>query len=162
MGGPMIELRPIEPSEGADALSVAEACFRELWGLSVADVRAKYDPLEDYDEPAAYYPAHGGAFLVLADAGKVVGTGGIARLGPEAAELKRLWLLAAYRGRGLGRRLVEGLLVFARYRDYRRVCLEVATPELQQAAIAMYRRLGFRPIAPYREGATSCAMERKL
>jgi ribosomal protein S18 acetylase RimI-like enzyme len=158
----MIELRPIEPSEGADALAVAEACFRELWGLSVADIRATYDPLDDYDEPASYYPARDGAFFVLADGGKVVGTGGITRLGPDAAEMRRLWLLAAYRGRGLGRRLVEGLLVFARYRDYRRVCLEVATPELQQTAVAMYRRLGFRPIAPYREGATSYAMERKL
>jgi len=158
----MIDLRPIALSEATAALAVIDACFRELWSLSVEDVRAMHDPLEDLDEPASYYPAHGGAFLVLVDEGRIIGTGAIARFAPELAELKRLWLLQAYRGKGLGRRLVEGLLVFARWNDYRSVRLEVATPELQQPAVGLYRRLGFRAIPPYREGATSLAMERQL
>lgn len=158
----MVDLRPIGPGEGEAALAVADSCFRELWGLSAEDVRANYDPLEDYVDPASYYPAHGGAFLVLADAERVVGTGAIVRLEADAAELKRLWLLSAYRGRGLGRRLVEGLLVFARCNGYRRVCLEVATPELQQPAVRLYGRLGFRPAAPYREGSILFAMARDL
>lgn len=158
----MIDLRPIAHDEAPAALAVIDACFRELWGLSVEDVRAKYDPLEDLDEPAAFYPKHGGAFLILADGGRIIGTGAIARLAPELAELRRLWLLQAYRGKGLGRRLVESLLVFARCNDYRCVRLEVAAPELQQPAVGLYRRLGFRVIPPYREGATSLAMERQL
>jgi putative acetyltransferase len=158
----MIDLRPIDHSEAADALSVMDSCCRELWGLNVAEVRANCEPLEDLADPAAYYPMHGGAFLVLVDEERVIGTGAIIRRGLEIAELKRIWLLQAYRGKGLGRRMVEGLLVFARRNDYRRVCLEVATPELQQAAVGLYRRLGFREISHFREGAASLAMERNL
>jgi putative acetyltransferase len=99
---------------------------------------------------------------VLVDEGRVVGTGGIVALGPEVAELKRIWVLSAYRGQGLGRRMAEGLLVFARWNDYRRVRLEVATPKLQQPAVGLYLRLGFRSIASYREGACEFAMERNL
>lgn len=158
----MIDLRPIARSEAAAALAVIDAGFREIWSLSVEDVRAMYDALEDLDEPAVYYPEHGGVFLVLEDTGRIIGTGAIARLAPETAELRRLWLLSAYRGKGLGRRLVESLLVFARWNDYRSVRLEVATPELQQPALGLYRRLGFRAIPPYRDGATALAMERQL
>ncbi len=158
----MIDLRPIGLDEAADALAVMDSCFRELWGLGAEDIRARYDPFEDLTDPLPYYAAHGGAFLVLVEGERVVGTGGIARLAAQTAELKRVWLLQAYRGKGLGRRLVEGLLVFARWNDYRCVRLEVATPDLQQPAVGLYRRLGFREIPPYREGATSLAMERQL
>ncbi len=158
----MIALRPIEAGEAAAALAVVDAGSRELWGLSVEDLRARYDRLEDLVEPASYYAAHDGAFLVLEHEGRVVGTGGILAAAAAIAELKRLWVLSSYRGQGLGRRLLEGLLVFASAHDYRRVRLEIATPDLQTAALGLYRRCGFRPIPPYREGPCELAMERTL
>lgn len=158
----MIDLRPICRDEAAAALAVLDSGFRELWGLSAEEIRENHDSLEDLGDPAQYYAAHRGAFLVLVDEGRVVGTGGIAALGPEVAELKRIWVLPPYRGAGLGRRMAEGLLVFARWNDYRRVRLEVATPKVQQAAVGLYRRLGFREIARYRDGVCELAMERNL
>jgi ribosomal protein S18 acetylase RimI-like enzyme len=158
----MIDLRPIERDEGAAALAVLDAGFRELWGLDAEGICARYDPLEDLVDPAAHYAAHRGAFLVLVDEGRVIGTGGIAALGSETAELKRLGILKAYRGKGLGRRMVEGLLVFARWNGYRCVRLEVATPEVQEPAVRLYARLGFRTIDRYREGPCELSMERNL
>ncbi len=158
----MIDLRPVDPGEGGAVLAVVDAGSRELWGLSVEDLRARYDPMQDLIDPAAYYASHCGAFLVLADEGRLVGTGGIAGLGADVAELKRVWVLATYRGKGLGRRMVEGLLVFARCSGYRCVRLEVATPEVQEAAVRLYTKLGFRPIPPYREGPCAMSMERLL
>jgi ribosomal protein S18 acetylase RimI-like enzyme len=158
----MIDLRPIRRDEGAAALAVLAAGFRELWGLDAEQIRARYDPLEDLVDPAAHYAEYRGAFLVLVDEGHVIGTGGIAALGPETAELKRLGILKAYRGRGLGRRMVEGLLVFARWNGYRRVRLEVATPKLQEPAVRLYARLGFRSIDRYREGPSELSMGRDL
>jgi GNAT superfamily N-acetyltransferase len=133
----MIDLRPIGRDEAAAALAVLDSGFREIWGLSAEEIRANHDSLEDLGDPAEYYSAHRGAFLVLVDEGRVIGTGGIAALGPEVAELKRVWVLPPYRGKGLGRRMAEGLLV-------------------------LYRRLGFREIARYRDGACELSMERNL
>jgi hypothetical protein len=58
--------------------------------------------------------------------------------------------------------MVEGLLVFARWNGYRRVRLEVATPELQEPAVRLYARLGFRSIERYRDGPCELSMERDL
>jgi ribosomal protein S18 acetylase RimI-like enzyme len=158
----MIDLRPIRGDEGAAALAVLDAGFRELWGLDVQEFRTRCDLPEDLVDPAAYYAEHRGAFLVLVDEGRVIGTGGIADLGSETAELKRLGILKAYCGQGLGRRMVEGLFVFARWNGYRRVRLEVATPELQESAVRLYARLGFRPMERTREGPCGLSMERDL
>jgi ribosomal protein S18 acetylase RimI-like enzyme len=158
----LIDLRPVDVSESEAALAVLDAGSRELWGLSAEDIRARYDPLDDLINPAAYYADRRGTFLVLVDGPRVVGTGGIAGVSEEVAELKRLWVLSAYRRQGLGRRMIEGLLVFARARDYRCVRLEVATPDLQGPAIRLYTRLGFRTIPHYRETPCELSMERRL
>lgn len=84
--------------------------------------------------------------MVLADDEQIIGTGGFNRLDADTAELKRIFLMQEYRGRGLGRRLVEILLAFARTNGYRRVRLMVATPDLQPEAVGLYSRLGFRPL----------------
>jgi putative acetyltransferase len=158
----MIDLRPAGREEGTAIRAVLDAGFREVWGLSLEDIQERYDPLDDMIDPGSYYAAHRGIFLVLVHEGRVIGTGGISKLGPEIAELRRLWVLKDYRGQGLGRRMVEGLLVFARRSDYWVVRLEVATPDLQRPAVHLYERLGFRVVAPYREGPCQLAMERRL
>jgi GNAT superfamily N-acetyltransferase len=158
----MIDLRPIERGEGAAALAVLDAGFRELWGRDEDKIHARRDLLEDLVDPAAYYGERRGAFLVLVDEGRVIGTGGIVALGSEIAELKRLEILRAYRGRGLGRRMVEGLLVFARWNGFRRVRLEMATPKLQEPAAKLCARLGFRPMESTRGGPSELSMGRDL
>lgn len=89
-----------------------------------------------------YYAEKRGAFFVAFDGDKLAGTFGLERLGSAAAELRRMYVGAAYRRRGLAREMLE----FAE-----QVCREAGTPvltlstsELQQAALAFYRRSGFR------------------
>jgi ribosomal protein S18 acetylase RimI-like enzyme len=57
-----------------------------------------------------------------------------------------MWLLKEYRGRKLGYTLVRQLQAFARQAGYRAMRLTTDL-EVQQPAIAFYRRLGFREIA---------------
>ncbi|MEW5827099.1 MAG: GNAT family N-acetyltransferase [Candidatus Bipolaricaulota bacterium] len=158
----MIDLRLVERGSTAAILHVLDTGFRLLWGIGVDEVRARYDPLDDLVEPAEYYGERGGIFLVLVDAGKIVGTGGVLGIDAELAELRRLWILPDYRGQGLGRRLCEALLVFARGRGYLSVRLEVATPEIQVPAVRLYTRLGFRPVAPFRDGPCDLTLEKRL
>lgn len=143
----MITLRSIHPQEIEAAKALLDTVFQALWGISYADIQARYDPLEDIEHIQSYYFENGGTFMVLADGEKLIGTGSISRLDADTAELKRIFLLKEYRGRGLGRRLVETLLEFARTNGYGRVRLMVATPDLQPEAVGLYTCQGFCPLS---------------
>lgn len=90
-----------------------------------------------------------GAFLVIYQEGTPVGCGAVRLLDSETAELKRMYVSPAVRGRGLGRRLVAALETGARALGVRRLVLE--TGIRQSAALALYRATGFEPIPLYGE-----------
>jgi len=76
--------------------------------------------------------------------GMLVGYAGISRLGrtpPFEYEVHTIGVDPAYQGRGIGRRLLDELLVFA---DGGVVYLEVRTDN--EAALALYRSTGFERI----------------
>lgn len=97
--------------------------------------------------PGEYAPP-GGALLVARVDGAIAGCVGLRRLGGDTCEMKRLYVPAAWRGRGLGAALAKGAVVHARRLGYRRMRLD--TVPGMETAQALYRRLGFREIAPYR------------
>src|SRR5579862_906787 len=65
-------------------------------------------------------------------------------------EMKRLYLRPDFRGKGLGRALAERILQEARGIGYGKLRLDTVEPVMKDA-VAMYRRMGFREIEPYRE-----------
>lgn len=127
-------------------------------GVSRALIGALDDELRGiYSEPGATHfqldpeeVAGGrGAFLVVYRAGVPVGCGAVRLLNAETAELKRMYVVPAARGTGLGRRLVAALEASARDLGVRKLVLE--TGVRQAAAQALYRATGFQPIALYGE-----------
>jgi len=97
---------------------------------------------EEVDRLAEYYASRDGAFFVAHDGETLAGMFGLEGIGKPSAELRRMYVEQAYRGSGLARKMLE-------YAE--RVCREAGTPvltlstsELQQAALAFYRKSGYR------------------
>ncbi|GAA6618372.1 GNAT family N-acetyltransferase [Scytonema sp. NUACC26] len=109
-----------------------------------------------------HYFDNNGIFLVLVDNNRVVGTGAIRRFNEEICELKRMWFLKEYRGRGLGKEMAQMLLDFAQKAGYKKVRLDTASQEKQSQAIEFYKQLGFYLIERYNDSLCTVFMEKEL
>jgi DNA-binding MarR family transcriptional regulator/ribosomal protein S18 acetylase RimI-like enzyme len=90
-----------------------------------------------------------GAFLVARVEGAVIGCGGLQRHARTVGEVKRMWVDPAWRGCGLGVRLLAALEDAARQLGYREVYLD--TNAALTEAIAMYDGAGYRRIDRYND-----------
>jgi GNAT superfamily N-acetyltransferase len=96
--------------------------------------------------PGVYAPPAGRLVLALAGCSPA-GCAALRPAGEGTAEMKRLYLRPAFRGKGRGRRLVEHLLASAREIGYRTVVLDTLEPMIE--ARALYRKMGFEETAPF-------------
>jgi len=162
----MIEIRCIQPGEWTAAkrvvYRVAHAIFNDPHTLeeSITFYESRRE-LKDMDDIQKNYFENGGIFLVMFDNKKMICTGAIRKLEDDICELKRLWLLSEYHNRGLGYRMLQELLSFAREQGYKRIRLET-DPVAQSRALEFYQRIGFYEIASYTDRGDEVAMEMEL
>jgi GNAT superfamily N-acetyltransferase len=105
-----------------------------------------------FEQELASLPGEYRLFLAADDAGCVA----LRMVTPDTAEMKRLYVRAAQRGRGLGRALAERAIAAAREAGCTRIVLDTL-PQMREAQ-AMYALLGFRPIGPYLREPTPGAL----
>jgi putative acetyltransferase len=95
----------------------------------------------------------------------LAGCGALKRLDAEHAEIKSMRTSNAYRGKGIGKLILEHIIDEARRDGYRRLSLETGTPPFFEPARTMYRSYGFEvcpPFADYRVDPYSVCMTRLL
>lgn len=90
------------------------------------------------------------AFWCMFDGENVIGTVAVRALDAQRCELKSLYLLAAYHGRGYGRLLLETALAYAGQAGFRQMYLDSLSTSTK--ACALYRKAGFTDTEPYHTG----------
>ena len=157
----MIEIKPIQSHQVEEVKRVIIAVCNEIWQLP-EEVIKHYDAMSDLDDVQSHYFDNKGTFLVLIDEERVVGSGAIRRLSDDICELKRMWFLKDYRGRGLGTKMAQILLDFARITDYKKVRIDMIDEQKQAQALKLYQRLGFYFINRYNTSPCNVFMEKML
>lgn len=128
---------------------------RWLRSVGVDTTAMADDHSADYTDPARFYAVPDGLLLLAAERAaepgleRPLGLAGLRVLGDRArtAELRRVYVDAPARGRGLGRRLLTVAVEHAMWLPVDEIVLETM-PAVMAAADAMFRAAGFREVAP--------------
>ncbi len=112
------------------------------------------------DLPGEYAPPHGRLLLAHLE-GELAGCVALHKLHPDVCEMKRLFVRQQFRGKRVGRALLDAIFAEARSIGYGRMRLDTVEPVMKDA-VRIYRRLGFREIAPYRANPIEGALYMEL
>ncbi len=134
----------VDPQSDA-ALASMTSYFAEL------DARFTdgFDPGDTLTADAPSMRPPNGEFVVAFDDATAVACGGLLHLDESSSEIKRMWVDAAWRGVGLGARMLHDLERRAAERRSTRVVLDTNATLLE--AIEMYERAGYAPIERYND-----------
>jgi tRNA threonylcarbamoyl adenosine modification protein YeaZ/ribosomal-protein-alanine acetyltransferase len=147
--GPETPIRPAEPADLPHLVQIEASGFADPWPESVM---------------AAELAQPGGVMLVAGRGGQPPAGYACFRLGGGEAELLRIAVAPAERGRGIGKRLLAAGLERLRTAGVASCYLEVRPGNA--SALAVYRALGFEPCgrrpAYYRDGMDALVLRRSL
>lgn len=139
-----VVLERVDPTS-APARAAVSAYLAEL----AERLPGGFDPGGAVDADAHRLAPPSGAFVVATSDGEPVACGGVQALEGGAGEIKRMWVHPAWRGAGLGSRLLRHLEGLCRDLGYDEVRMD--THGSLAEAVAMYERAGYRRIARYND-----------
>ena len=134
-----------EPADGADARWCVAQYFRELGRR----FDAGFDPARSISADAHELTPPLGVFLIARLGGQPIGCGALKAKERRIGEVKRMWVAAEARGLGIGARLLAALEAEARKFGIETLRLETNRSLVE--AQALYRRAGYREVAPFND-----------
>ncbi|MGB3340613.1 MAG: GNAT family N-acetyltransferase [bacterium] len=106
------------------------------------------DFTEEFDNLPGEYALPTGCLLLALYRDHIAGCVALRKLDKKICEMKRMYVRPDYRGKGIGRAMAVEIIKFARAYGYKRMRLD--TIDTMNAAISLYRALGFVESEPYR------------
>ena len=137
----------ISRAESAADLAAAAALFQAYARSLPIDLAYQDFSAELASLPGKYAPPHGALFLARSENGGALGCVALRPLADDCCEMKRLYLVPAGRGLGLGKALVELIVGEAARLGYAEMRLD--TLPTMTGALALYASFGFKPIPAY-------------
>jgi GNAT superfamily N-acetyltransferase len=102
-------------------------------------------PSNDLKDISGHYGKLGEAFFVAVSSDEIIGTAGVKREDERTALLRRLFVSSGFRGRQLGKRLVDRAVEFAREVGYEEMIFK--TTSTMEKAVQLGTKKGFLPRA---------------
>ena len=136
-------IRKIEPNDNPVIASIIRSCLEEFNANKCGTVY--FD--KSTDQLFELFQTPNSIYFIAEENGIVLGGGGIfpsKGLPEDTCELVKMYLLPEARGRGLGAKIINKAIDFAREKGYKRIYLE-SMPELKRA-INVYEKFGFQYI----------------
>ena len=141
----MICLKIYAPSMQPEIEGFYEACFNALgWGFHPGGRHADITGI-----PEAYMAT--GCFWCLFDGDRLIGTAAVRTISPGVAEMKRLYVLPEYQGKGHGRLLFETALKYAGDNGFYKIRLD--TQRDRSASRHLIESHEFKEIPQYNENS---------
>lgn len=138
----------IAPARSVRDIGAAAALFAGYAASLPVDLGYQDFEAELAGLPGKYAPPLGELLLARGDGGTPLGCVALRPIRPDGCcEMKRLFLLPAVRGSGLGRALTSAVIDTARRLGHRELRLD--TLPAMTAALKLYEQMGFRQIDPY-------------
>jgi ribosomal protein S18 acetylase RimI-like enzyme len=140
--------------------ALVEGLFRDYVASLDADISFQ-DVTSELAGLPGKYARPSGVVLIAWIGEEAAGAVAYRPVEPGICEMKRLYVRPEFRGRDIGRTLAERLIEEARAAGYRTMVLD--TLASMDAALTLYRALGFTPIPAYYDnplpGATYLGLE---
>ena len=138
-----MKIRPIDIKDNRELSLVIRSVLIEM---SVPKTGTAYED-EELDTMYEAYLGPRTIYYVVTDGKKILGGGGIAPLkdgDPSVCELQKMYFSPKARGKGLGQKLIDACINFAKSNDFK-LCYIETMPNME-AAQKLYKKLGFNYI----------------
>ena len=137
----MCELRKAKQGEEKIIFQIVETVLA-AYGISTNAAETDKD-LSDLEK---FYFKNKGWFDVLIDNEQIIGSYGVFKIDEKVCELRKMYLLPAYQGKGLGKLMMNAALEKARELGYIEMILE--SNKLLDKALGLYEKYGFKKYVP--------------
>lgn len=114
----------------------------------------------DVTDVNKYYLSNHGWFQVVLDEGKIIGSVGVYKINDEECELRKMYLLKEYQGKGIGKILMNMALEKGKELGYKLITLQ--TNSLLIKALPLYEKNDFKYNSNEVCSRCDISMERKL
>lgn len=133
-------LRDWEADDRTAAADLISSVLVE-YGLAWEPLGADRDVLQVEE----YYLGVGGEFWVIEHQGQLVGTGAYYPIhrAAKAVEIRKMYILSTFRGRGLGKYLLQKLEKAITARGFEQIWIETASVLVE--AVKLYESCGYQP-----------------